>query len=101
TADAYAAGAPFDVPGGGRVRTQPDRVAQVQDLTRGIRRHCSTFVTLPGLNSLYLWSGEPAPVEVPGPWMFFLTADDQRKIVDEIRDIPRLCAVQKPRQRRV
>jgi hypothetical protein len=96
--DAYAAGVSLDLPGAERVRLPADRVAQLHDVVAGIRERCSTFITIPGLNSLYLFSGEPVPAVLSGPWPFFLTDEDQQEIVDRIRDLPSLCVVGKPDQ---
>jgi hypothetical protein len=68
----------------------------MQALVAGLRQHCDTYVSMPGINSPYLYTGEPAPEILPGPWAYVRDADDQAAIVDELRSIPRLCAVTSP-----
>jgi hypothetical protein len=48
---------------------------------------------MPALNSFYLFTGEPAPVEMAGPWAYFLNSDDQRRIVERVRTTRGLCVV--------
>ncbi|MET0957661.1 MAG: hypothetical protein ABWZ18_04040 [Solirubrobacterales bacterium] len=92
----YAAAVPLDLQGSGRMRANPDLVAQFQDLAGGIERHCDSLITLPGMNSLNLYSGVGSPEELASPWMLFLTSEEQQEIVDRAITQPRLCAVRKP-----
>jgi hypothetical protein len=94
--DAYGAGVPLDLPGAERMRLPSDRVAQLHDLVADLRTRCATFVSIPALPSLYLFSNMPPAVSLSGPWPFFLTDEDQEKIVARIHDLPGLCVVAKP-----
>lgn len=60
-----------------------------------LKQHrCTTFVGLPSINSLYLWSGLDAPKpQLPGPWMRLLDAHEQQRAVDELRASDRPCAI--------
>ena len=48
----------LDLPGAEKIRVTPPLAEQLQSLVAGIRRHCDTFLTLPGMNSLNLLSGQ-------------------------------------------
>jgi hypothetical protein len=93
---AYSSGVSLDLPGARDLRLNEPLALQLEGLVAGLRQSCDTFLTLPGMNSLNILSGEEPPVEVAGPWPFFLEAPEQQKIVDEVRDIPRFCVVYKP-----
>jgi hypothetical protein len=92
----YATAVPLDLPGARRVRVDELRVAQLHELSAALRDRCKTFVTLPGMNSLYLYSGLPAPEELSSTWMLYFTADEQQRVVDRLRVTPGVCAVFKP-----
>jgi hypothetical protein len=92
----YSDTVPLDLPGARRVRVDDLRVAQLHELTAALRNRCKTFVTLPGMNSLYLYSGLPAPEELSSTWMLYFTTDEQQRIVDRLRATSDLCAVYKP-----
>jgi hypothetical protein len=90
---AYSSGVPLDLPGARRLRLEPAQAEQLRALSGALRRDCRTFLTMPGLDSLYLFTGEPAPVELSGPWMYFLSAADQRRIVQRVAPMRGLCVV--------
>jgi hypothetical protein len=92
----YASAVPLDLPGASQVRVDAARVAQLHELSAALRRRCKTFVTLPGMDSLYLYSDLPAPEELSSSWMLYFTADEQQRIVDRLRVTPGVCAVYKP-----
>jgi hypothetical protein len=92
----YSDAVPLDLPGARRVRVDDLRVAQLHELSAALRERCKTFVTLPGMNSLYLYSGLPDPEELSSTWMLYFTADEQQRIVDRMRATPGVCAVYKP-----
>ncbi len=94
---AYGSRVPLDLPGASRVRGSPDQVANLHALVDGLRERCETFLTLPGLNSLYLYTGEPPPAALNGPWTYFFDDHDQRAVVERVRNIDRLCVVENRR----
>ena len=49
------------VPGTELVRLDPAQVYLIRELTAAVREHCDTFYAAPGFDSLYLYSGLPAP----------------------------------------
>jgi hypothetical protein len=100
--EARAASARYDesvslgLPGATRIRVTPPLAEQLQSLVAGIRQHCDTFLTLPGMNSLNLLSEEEPPVELSSPWPFFFSTSEQQRIVERVRSTPGLCVVYKP-----
>lgn len=93
---AYGTGVELDLPGARQMKVPEPLALQLQELAAGIRKHCDTFMTIPGLNSLNIFAGEEPPFELAGPWPFFVNAEEQRKIVASIRNKHRFCLVAKP-----
>ena len=62
---------------------------------------CRTFVTQPGLNSFYLFTGMEPPTRANTTvWMLLLSDAQQEQIVERLADAPSpVCALR--RQRRV
>ena len=69
-------------------------------LPRDLTRRCRTFITMPGLNSLYLFTGaEPPTAMNVGDWMNLFTVEQQQELRDRFsRSPPPLCVV---RERKV
>lgn len=60
------------------------------------RYRCTNFIGYPNVNSLYLWSGiTPPRPSAPGAWVAVMDGDEQQRIVDEMRAMPRPCALRK------
>jgi hypothetical protein len=54
---------------------------------------------MPGLYSFYFWTGKDSPTRLNATaWMSLLNDAQQRRVVDEVRQIPRLCAIYHPKQ---
>jgi len=59
-----------------------------------LRARCDTFVTLPGMNSFYLWSRMTPPTNLnTTSWMYLLDAAEQQRIVNAITPVRRLCLI--------
>jgi hypothetical protein len=66
-------------------------------LTQNLKGHCSAFVTQPGFNSLYPWSGLRPPTGYNnGAWMILVNNEEQEKTVRQMRETSRPCAVYNP-----
>jgi hypothetical protein len=57
----YVAAPPLDLRGAHLIRANPADATTYRMLTKYIQAECDTFVALPGLNSLYFWSGKRPP----------------------------------------
>ena len=94
---AYRAGASLGVPGAERIRLPADVAQQYISVTSTVRERCRTFVSMPGLGSLYLWTGQAPPTwRIATNWPFGFDARLQQRVVDQIEGTPGLCAVRFP-----
>lgn len=57
----YTAAPPLDLPGAHLIRCNPGQAIAYKMLARYVQGECDTFVTLPGLSSLYFWTGKRPP----------------------------------------
>jgi hypothetical protein len=94
---AFRAAVPLGLPGAERLRVTPEQADTYRWLTGELRERCSTFVSLPGLNSLYFWTGMDPPTRANATtWMFLFDETLQQHVVDRASGIDRLCAVRYP-----
>lgn len=92
--EAYGVNSSVTVPGMTQVRLTPDSANAYSSLVRVIRSQCGNFVTLPGMNSFYLWTRITPPTDLNATdWMWLLDASQQRHVVDVVSRIPRLCLI--------
>jgi hypothetical protein len=81
-------------PGATRLHLDSQHTVAFRWLVGALRRRCSTFVGFPGLGSLYLYSGLPAPsAQTSGNWMGVLDSARQQTIVDRLKSVSRPCLV--------
>jgi hypothetical protein len=100
----YASLAPLDMPGAERIHAEKEEAEDFQWLVPLLRQNCDTFVGLPGIPSLYFWTGKPLPGLVhqpPGPlnmdqWMDLFTSAQQEAIVEDFSRHTNACAVYHP-----
>jgi hypothetical protein len=93
-AASYGVGSPSGLPGAGLLRLPPKQRAALSSLSMSLRRDCTSFITMPGMPSLYVWTRQepPAPL-LASDWMFFLDTAQQQSIVDQVRTLPGTCVV--------
>jgi hypothetical protein len=93
----YKQGTPLPLPGSTRLRLPSDQVETVTSLMRDVRDNCTALVTIPGLNSFYLWSGlrPPTGFNVTS-WMYLLEPRIQARIVEKVVAADRPCVVELP-----
>jgi hypothetical protein len=78
----YLSRTPLDLPGASRIRLKSEKVDLYHNLVRPLARpEVETFLTLPGLNSLYFWAQKPPPTGYNvTTWMFLLDDRCQERI---------------------
>ncbi len=90
----FAAGSPSGLQGAELVRMPSKQAAQLRQLVAAIDNDCSSFITFPGMNSMYIWTGQEPPSDLRyGVW--WLTPDpvDQQGVVQQLEGRSRLCVV--------
>jgi hypothetical protein len=91
---AYNHGIALHAPGAARIRLPRGTADAYRQVTEELKRRCSTFVSLPGLDSFYFLADQPAPTLLnAGDWMYLFDDAQQQQVVDAVRGIPRLCAI--------
>lgn len=94
----YRAAVPLNLPGSAWVRCDEAQAAKYAFLAENLRRQPS-FLTLPGLNSLYGWTGLEAPTGYNCTENFaLLTASEQATLVREARRNGPVALVYNPPQ---
>jgi hypothetical protein len=85
---------PLGLPGTARIRLPVGTADAYRAVSGELRKRCSTFVSLPGLDSFYLLADEPPPTLLnAGDWMYLFDTAQQQHVVSDVRDVPRLCAI--------
>jgi hypothetical protein len=85
----------LDLPGAHLSRVPPTQRAAFHTLIRELRRNdCTSFLTLPGINGLYLLTETTPPVYLNSSnWTTVFDNDQQQRALDRVRDIHGLCVV--------
>jgi len=82
-ANKYRGNVALGLPGSNLLRLERADVATCRCLAENLRNCRPTFVSLPGLDSLYLWAERPFPTGFNVPINFALLSDEeQRKVVE-------------------
>ena len=90
----WAKGQALPFYGASRLRLPASITGVYVGVVSQLRARCDTFVTLPGMNSFYLWTGMDPPTGLnPTSWMYLLDTDQQQRVVDAARPVSRLCAL--------
>jgi hypothetical protein len=93
-AESYTRGSPSGLQGAGLLRLAPKQRTTLSSLSMSIRQVCTSFITMPGMSSLYIWTGQEAPAPLfDSEWMFFVDSAHQQLIVDQVRTLPGMCVV--------
>jgi hypothetical protein len=95
---AYQAGVPLGLPGAEAIRVTPRQAVLYRRLATTLASRCATFMTMPGLNSLYLFSRVEAPTMRNATlWSALLPADAQAEIAARLARLPgTACVVRRP-----
>ena len=89
----YRSDPALELPGASMVRLIRPQAETLRGTVQAIRdQKCQPLLTVPGLNSFHLWSGvQPPTGENLTHWFIVLDAERQQRVVDAIRDKPKLC----------
>lgn len=88
---------PLSLPGAHRIRTTDENVAVYHWLVNNVSAHLVSFVTLPNMASLYLWTGKEPPLNmVEGLWMAFMSDEDQHTVVRDLAQRQNMGVVHNP-----
>jgi hypothetical protein len=94
---AYDQGVRPQLPGVSRLRISETQARTFEDLATMLRSRCSTFVSIPGLNSLYLFSDAEPPTYLNATaWMYLFDHPTQELVVHRSQEIEDLCTVRAP-----
>jgi len=85
------------LPGAQLVRVDPQSGRELRLLTYVVKKNCDTFYSVPGLDSLYIYSGLPPPTGQLANWPGALTNSQEQEVVSELSHLQatgkRVCIV--------
>lgn len=85
---------PLDLPGTGAMRLPEVEAARYGWLAANLRHNADTFLGVPGVPSLYFWSGLESPVPFyPHHWVLFRRADEEEALAKTLSTSKRMCVV--------
>ena len=74
----------LNLPGAQLVRVDPQTGRELRQLTYVVHENCDTFYSVPGLDSLYIYSGVPTPTGQLANWPGALTNSQEQEVVSEL-----------------
>jgi len=93
----YDAAIPLDLPGAEDIHLPASEAQTYRQITRAIDANCSSFLTLPGMNSFYFWTQiEPPTGYNATAWMTLFDDAHQQRVIAETRSIRGLCLLENP-----
>jgi hypothetical protein len=79
------------------LRLGPGETEQYKRVVDTVRDQCTSFLTWPGMNSLYVWSGLPPVTDLnPTDWSRLLDDERQQRVVDAAEAQRVRCVVRNP-----
>lgn len=90
----YQIAAPVDDLHARYVRLGPPMADSIRTVTEVLRKECSTFMSMPGLASFYVFSRFRPPtgwIATAWPWLF--DVEDQKAALADIRGVKELCVL--------
>jgi 4-amino-4-deoxy-L-arabinose transferase-like glycosyltransferase len=75
---------PLRLTGARMVRLPARKVQTLQSLTRVVRSRCDTFYSAPGFDSLYIYTGLPAPTGLLSNWPGGLSTSEQQDLANQL-----------------
>jgi hypothetical protein len=87
---------PLELPGSAHVRMDDETVTMYRGLAQYLATESGTFVTYPGVNSLYFWADKRPPTQLNSTGWGQLTHAQQREILDTLAkaERPRLVIIE-------
>jgi hypothetical protein len=90
----YEARLPLALPGARLIRLDRETVTRYQRLVAALKEQPDTFFTMPGMYSLYFFTGREPPTTLNlTNWMYIFDDQTQARIVAELESRPRVCVV--------
>jgi hypothetical protein len=88
---------PLNLPGARFVRVDLLQARELRQLTRVVKANCDTFYSVPGLDSLYIYSNLPTPTGQLANWAGAMTGSQEREVVSQLSHLQamgkRVCIV--------
>jgi hypothetical protein len=75
----------LNLPGAALVRTDAEMVQRYQALAHYLQANCDTFITCPGINDFYFWTGKRPPTHLNPTTISILTVRQQEQILTALR----------------
>jgi hypothetical protein len=95
TRAAYASAASLGLPGATLIRVPPEQATLLRQLTHSIRENCDTFISVPGLDSFYIFGQVQPPSPLPTRLMWLAGDVPHLQALIAASDrISRLCVVE-------
>ncbi|MCY2960604.1 MAG: hypothetical protein NTY35_10605 [Planctomycetota bacterium] len=92
--DRWELGVPLDLPGTGPLRLSELETSRFRWLAANLRENADTFVGVPGMHSLHLWSEVPPPVPFyKHHWVLFRDGAEEEALARSLTEGPRRCAI--------
>ncbi len=89
----FQAWEPLRLPGSHLMRFDPAGARDMRALMSYLSMESDTFITYPGYNSFYFWTGKRPPTHLNATGWGLLTHDQQEAILDAVRRHPRAKVV--------
>lgn len=94
TTQLFQSETPLALPGSQALRLNRAQAVDLRSLVAAIDRQCSSFITFPGMDSLYVWTDQEPPSDMRyGLWWLSLDSSHQETIVQQLQNRSRLCVV--------
>lgn len=91
----YDASVPLGLPGAEEVRVGAGEAQIFRQVDHAIESNCRVLLTLPGMNSFYLWTGlEPPTGYNATAWMTLFDEAHQQRVIDATSSTRGLCVLE-------
>ncbi|MGC2662349.1 MAG: hypothetical protein WA324_30665, partial [Bryobacteraceae bacterium] len=83
------------LPGASRVHLKPEEARMYETLARKVNQDCQGFISMPGFDSLYFWTGQEPPTTINmSNWITVLAPSYQRQTIKAIENDKRDCVIE-------